>query len=189
MVAGTGLGNSRKSGCSNKDGSAGERGAELSSGALYSGELTGGLYSELEYPWKGLPGDIDLDLEREVGTHDREELGGLKPGKNVGVGGKDGVDEANGAPTESEEPAKPGQDLFGSEDLKCSKSRSLGILKASFAEEELSESSKIFLDLRKSAHPGFARAWRATGLRTPELGGIRSQISGSLPLPEPGGQG
>ena len=92
------------------------------------------------------------------------------------MGGKDGVDEAGGAPTESEEP-------------KCSRSSFLGILKASFAEEELSESSKIFLDLRKSAHPGFARACRATGLRTPELGGIQSQISGSLPLPEPGGQG
>ena len=52
-------------------------------------ELTGVLYSGLEYPWNpGLPGDMNLDLERDVGTQDRVELGGENPGRNIGVEGK-----------------------------------------------------------------------------------------------------
>ena len=142
-------------------------------------ELTGALYSGLEYPWNpGLPGDMDLDLERDVGTQDRVELGGEKPGKNIGVGGKEGVDEAAGASAESEEPARSGQNLLaGSVDLKCSRSSFGKVLKASLAEEEVSEeSSKMFLEFKKSAHPGFAIACNAMGFKTPELGGIRSQI-------------
>ena len=121
---------------------------------------------------------MDLDPERVVGTQDRVLLGGENPGRNIGVEGKEGVDEAAGASAKSEEPARSGQNLLaGSVDLKCSRSSFGKVLKASLAEEEVSEeSSKMFLELKKSAHPGFAIACSAMGFRTPELGGIQSQI-------------
>ena len=121
---------------------------------------------------------MDLDPERVVGTQDRVLLGGENPGRNIGVEGKEGVDEAAGASGKSEEPAKSGQNLLaGSVDLRCSRSSFGKVLKVSLAEEELSEElSKRFLEFKKSAHPGFARACRAMGLKTPELEGIWSQI-------------
>ena len=41
---------------------------------------------------------------------------------------------------------------------------------------EFEELSKRFIELKESAHPGFAMACRAMGLTTPELEGTWSQI-------------
>ena len=54
---------------------------------------------------------MDLDPERVVGTQDRVLLGGENPGRNNGVEGKEGVDEAAWASGKSEEPARSGQNI------------------------------------------------------------------------------
>ena len=52
---------------------------------------------------------MDLDAEGVVGTQDRVVLGGENPGRDLGVEGKEGVDEAAGASGKSGELVRSGK--------------------------------------------------------------------------------
>ena len=99
------------------------------------------------------------------------------PGRDLGVEGKKGVDEAPGASGKSGESVRSGQHFLEATDMRCSRSNFGRVSRVSIVEEELSEElSKRFLELKESAHPGFVRACRVMGLKSPELDVTWSQI-------------
>ena len=77
---------------------------------------------------------MDLDAEGVVGIQDRVVLGGENPGRDLGVEGKEGVDEASGASGKSGEPVRSGLNFLEATDVRCSRSNFGRVLRVTLDE-------------------------------------------------------